>query len=633
MMRNKVVAAPFRQLYGRAELQNTDLRLWIKKVVDAHHPKDVEGVIDALRPTLEQLGIQAKIYLWNAAVNLLAAKSLFQFQGESGLANIVNLNRLKQLLTQNQNTRFGRDHEFAQVLKSGDVVRAFQSQVPVSGYKDYEPYLERMFQGAENQITHEPISYYAVSSGTTGKNKLIPITPSWTQQNLNTVFLMQGVLNSQIPGADLPNRGISLMSIAGNNQKTPGGTPVGNGSSEGLSRMKWMLPLMYTSPVEVFENHHKPTAMFLHAVFGLQDRNLKHITATYATYVLELLKTMDMRHQDILRTFETGKLPPDLQLSPADRKILESQIRISPRRLQELKTEFGRGMTNIGPRVWPNMKYVAGVSTGSFSIYRPELSGYLGHIPWYNGFYGASEGSIAANVSVKNPNDYALLTGMNFFEFVPEDHIQEERPQTVAAHQVVPGKKYEVVVTNPAGLYRYRVGDVVEIKGFYKQTPILAFSYRTGSLLNVAAEKTSEKQTTDAIRQFSLYMAQQGQRVVDFTARPDIQTIPPRYVFYVELSHPEALSPRAAQQAATVLNHELGKANPDLREMQQDNYVGLPVVKFVAPGTFDQMAAFIRNSGTVLNANQVKIPRVLKDNNPLMGIAEKSTVQVGQATL
>ena len=44
--------------------------------------------------------------------------------------------------------------------------------------------------------------------------------------------------------------------------------------------------------------------------------------------------------------------------------------------------------------------------------------------------------------------------------------------------QVEVGKQYEIVVSNPYGLYRNRFGDVVEIVGFYKTLPKYRFLYR-----------------------------------------------------------------------------------------------------------------------------------------------------------
>lgn len=44
--------------------------------------------------------------------------------------------------------------------------------------------------------------------------------------------------------------------------------------------------------------------------------------------------------------------------------------------------------------------------------------------------------------------------------------------------QVELKQQYEVVLTTPMGLYRYRTGDVIKITGFYHQCPVYEFQHR-----------------------------------------------------------------------------------------------------------------------------------------------------------
>lgn len=51
-------------------------------------------------------------------------------------------------------------------------------------------------------------------------------------------------------------------------------------------------------------------------------------------------------------------------------------------------------------------------------------------------------------------------------------------PNTFLVDEVEVGEKYEVVFTQMYGLYRYRLGDVVEITGFYQNCPKVKVLYR-----------------------------------------------------------------------------------------------------------------------------------------------------------
>ena len=54
----------------------------------------------------------------------------------------------------------------------------------------------------------------------------------------------------------------------------------------------------------------------------------------------------------------------------------------------------------------------------------------------------------------------------------------EENPDTQFVDEVEVGKRYEVALTTNSGLYRYRMGDVVEVVGFHERCPVIAFKYR-----------------------------------------------------------------------------------------------------------------------------------------------------------
>lgn len=54
----------------------------------------------------------------------------------------------------------------------------------------------------------------------------------------------------------------------------------------------------------------------------------------------------------------------------------------------------------------------------------------------------------------------------------------QDQPDTLLAEEVTVGSYYEVVITSIDGLYRYRMGDVVRVTGFYNKTPLLEFGHR-----------------------------------------------------------------------------------------------------------------------------------------------------------
>lgn len=58
--------------------------------------------------------------------------------------------------------------------------------------------------------------------------------------------------------------------------------------------------------------------------------------------------------------------------------------------------------------------------------------------------------------------------------------------------QLEPGKKYEILLTNLSGFYRYKLKDVIEVVGYHNEAPLIRFAYRKNQLINLAGEKITE---------------------------------------------------------------------------------------------------------------------------------------------
>ena len=120
--------------------------------------------------------------------------------------------------------------------------------------------------------------------------------------------------------------------------------------------------------------------------------------------------------------------------------------------------------------------------------------------------------------------------------------------QTVFAENTEVGKLYEPVVTNLSGLYRYRIGAVVKVTRFHNNCPVMEYHYRQGQILNVRAEKTSERVFYDALTsvlshyepRFHLVDYTCGESIMfdgeDKLFGDDVVGASPFYVVFLELS-------------------------------------------------------------------------------------------------
>jgi hypothetical protein len=562
---------------------------------------------------LDLAGKRNAFHLVEKAIGIVALK---EFDINSRRMKKFNDSTAKTMILKNKDTEFGKKHSFEKILRSKDPIKEFKQNVPVSDYWAYEDSINRMAAGEKNILTKEDPTFFALSSGTTGKNKLIPVNKSSHAQALKGVMLINGTVSKIIPKADSSHLGINLMRMDDNIHKTSGGIPMGDASSGGLKKMSWMLPLLYTTPIEALTIADKPTANYIHALFGMKDKNLKHITSTFAPYVIQLMKNMEQRWPDLVHSLETGKLPSDLKITPEERRAIEKQIKPDLNRANELRKEFSKGFENIIPRIWPNFSYIGAVTTGSFDVYIPELKKYSGNTPIYNGTYGASEGWMAISNSIQRPKEFALLPGANYYEFIPVENMEDKNPKTVDIKDLKAGKEYEMVITTYSGFYRYRVGDVIKVNNFLHENPVIEFCYRRGTLLNLAGEKVTEKQTKDAMIGFSEKFLNKNDKIVDYTTVADTNTVPPRYKFFIELNSSKQLNnPEVKKNAIDILEHELGKTSYDYSDMRNHRMLSQMDIVFLKPGAFERLTESMRKAGDVKLSNQIKIPRVLKNPN------------------
>ena len=87
----------------------------------------------------------------------------------------------------------------------------------------------------------------------------------------------------------------------------------------------------------------------------------------------------------------------------------------------------------------------------------------------------------------------ALAVRSHFFEFIERGSSPRSADfsgcQTSLAHELQQGGRYSVVLTTGGGLYRYCLGDLIEVVGFHGPLPLLRFIAKEDDVSDVAGEK------------------------------------------------------------------------------------------------------------------------------------------------
>jgi len=212
---------------------------------------------------------------------------------------------------------------------------------------------------------------------------------------------------------------------------------------------------------------------------------------------------------------------------------------------------------------------------------------------------------------------YAIAPNQAFFEFIEEKDCEMDQPPTRLLHELEVGKRYEIVLTNRCGLYRYRMADVLECTEAPKSnTPLLKFSYRRNMVLFIG--KTTEAQLMHCTRRYQERLAaqhpSQPHHFLDFSI-VEVMDDGTYYRIYIEMSNMDALLEKRTlegieAEAAAIWDEELSRANPEYGDDRVREEVQMCRCFMLAEGTFALLRAEIVRQGA--NPAQVKIPHVAK---------------------
>ncbi len=476
---------------------------------------------------------------------LILAHRLKQIDRFADYGDCIQQNILRSLLHHAHKSEFGRMFQFQELTS----YQAFAERVPINGYEDLKPYIERMMRGEQRVLWNTPIHHFAKSSGTTNdKSKYIPVSREALRKchyqggaDCVTLYLRQNPNSRLFSGKGLILGGSRAENPFGNN------TYCGDLSAILIQNISSLINLFRIPSKEIALMSEWDTKLkaLANATIGQNITNLSGVPSWFLVLIKYILE-------------QTGK-------------------------------------QNLA-EVWPNLEvfFHGGIS---FAPYREQYHSIITKPDMhYVETYNASEGFFAVQNDYTSPGMLLLLDLGIFFEFIP---LGENTTRAIPMWEVEAGKNYELVITTNSGLWRYRLGDTVKVLSTHPLKIVI--SGRTKHYINAFGEELMVDNAEQAIARTC---AETGAEILNYTAAPVYMTESARgrHQWLIEF----AKLPCPIEEFARKLDTHLQSLNSDY-EAKRFKGIALDCLEIIPaqPGIFD---SWLRDRNKL--GGQHKIPRL-----------------------
>lgn len=454
---------------------------------------------------------------------------LEKLEASSKIAQEINDRLLLDIVEKNMETQYGQDHKFSTISS----VSAFKKNVAIGDYRDVSDYIEHMKNGEADQLIKGHPVLFAMTSGTVGATKAIPITENVLLNYRDYVGMLTfAVIDHSIPSGWQDGKMINLVSTKGITI-LPGGQPYGSLSSFISAQQTEMGSEMYTTPYEVASENSKFDFQYCTVLFALLEANVTVIRAAFMTSVYDFVDYLLKNSAIFIDDIRNGTISEHIELPKTLRDKLLERLSPNEARARELESILScKTKEGFMKKIWPNLSVISAIGASTFAPYAEMITHWSANTPLHHCVYCASEGVFATTLDV-NTDEYVLLPDTVYYEFLP---VNRKSDKTLQLSELEIGKEYEVMITNIAGLYRYKMRDVIEVVKYFNELPVIRFAYRSGQVINLMGEKTNNKQVAWA---FDKLADEFGFNIVDFSILPDIRDDKKRYVVFLEIDNLE----------------------------------------------------------------------------------------------
>lgn len=474
----------------------------------------------------------------------------------TGHTREVQLEELRRLLRALRSTKWGAEKGLEHAGTYDDFRRGIPAPV---AYPELRPYVMRMVEGERDVLWPGLTRNFAQSSGTSdGKSKYIPVTrESFSRSHYRGGSDVVAHYLSLYPDSRIfSGKSFILGGSFANELTLPPHVKVGDLSANLIDNINPVANLFRvpSRSIALMQDWAEKLPALVEASAGENITNISGVPSWFMTVLKEVIRS--------------------------------------------------RGADTIHD-VWPNLEvfFHGGIS---MAPYREQYSHITAPRMRYLECYNASEGFFALQNRIDDPSLLLLLDCGTFFEFIPVEDADSDRPEIVPAWEVEEGKVYAMIISSCNGLWRYPIGDTVRIES---ADPLkITISGRTKSYINAFGEELMVQNAEAAL---SKVCRRLNCEIANYTAAPVYASDHSRgrHEWLIEFNR----EPESLEEFADCLDRALQQENSDYEAKRSHGIFldRLTVVKG-CPGVFDRWLASTGKLG-----GQRKVPRLSNSRHPI----------------
>lgn len=404
--------------------------------------------------------------------------------------------QLRRILRQAEGTAAGRRYGFRALRGIADdarLVRAYQDAVPVRTYAAMRADLDAVYAGDWRRLCPSPPIFFAMTAGSTGAFKFIPVTREFRRELWRGSLAFQGAVEACLPEV----RALKTQFLVGSAEggRSPAGVPQGFVSGFNYGHLPWIVRRRFVVPYWVFTLPDAEERAYAAGRILVSERRLGLLCAVTPLNLVNLRQALDRHAERLCGDVARGTLT--VRGAPAVPGGFHT--RPDPALAEALRAAWQREGKLPTALLFPALRVLVCWQGGNMSYYLDGLDEAFGLDRHFEFPISASEGVFAIPHRAGRAGGALAITS-HFLEFLPEEPAGAAAPRALRADELVAGAEYRLVVTNGGGCYRYDMEDVVRVTGFLGRTPVIEFVSKTDRRVSVANERLTELDVTVAMR-------------------------------------------------------------------------------------------------------------------------------------